>query len=116
MICVRDSTFPNLQREKLKIFLFPLPPISQQANIIERIESLFSFADQAETPVSEARNRVEKLDQATLTKAFNGDLVPQDPNDEPASILLERIKEGRKKSGVTGLNEFHDDLKQIISG
>jgi len=44
LICVRDSTFPNLQREKLKIFLFPLPPILQQAcfsfrNIMEKFTS-----------------------------------------------------------------------------
>jgi hypothetical protein len=49
-----------------------------------------------------------------LTKAFNGELVPQDPEDESASVLLERIKEGRKKkSGVSNLNVFHDNLKQM---
>lgn len=91
------STFPNLQREKLNGFLFPLPPTSEQAKITERIESLFSFTDQIEKSVSEAKKRVEKLDGAILTKAFRGELVPQDPDDEPASLLLERIESGRKK-------------------
>ncbi|WP_287361550.1 hypothetical protein [Mesorhizobium sp.] len=42
-----------------------------------------------------ARKLIDRLDQAVLAKAFRGELVPQDPNDEPASVLLERIKTGR---------------------
>jgi type I restriction enzyme, S subunit len=48
-----------------------------------------------------ANSYIEKLTQSILAKAFHGELVPQDPNDEPASVLLERIKEERAKSTDT---------------
>ena len=43
-----------------------------------------------------ARKLIDHLDQAVLAKAFRGELVPQDPNDEPASVLLERIRAGKR--------------------
>lgn len=49
--------------------------------------------------VAEARERIPTLDQSILAKAFRGELVPQDPNDEPASVLLERIRAERAAAG-----------------
>jgi type I restriction enzyme S subunit len=69
----------------------PIPPLEEQIRIVNRIRETFSFADQIEKSVEEARKHVGNIDHAILTKAFHGDLVPQDPKDEPASILLERI-------------------------
>lgn len=72
-----------------------LPPQSEILKIVRRVESLFSYADRLEARYAAARAQVEKLTPATLAKAFRGELVPQDPNDEPASALLERIRAQR---------------------
>ena len=56
---------------------------------------LFAFADQLEAKVAAAKSRIDHLTQSILAKAFRGELVAQDPNDEPASVLLERIKAQR---------------------
>lgn len=72
-----------------------LPEISQQRKIVQRVEQLFAFADQIEARVNAVKDRVDALTQSLLAKAFRGELVPQDPNDEPASVLLERIRAQR---------------------
>lgn len=68
-----------------------LPPLAEQQEIVRRVEDLFAFADRIEARVASMQKTVERLTPATLAKAFRGELVPQDPNDEPASTLLERI-------------------------
>ena len=55
----------------------------------------FAFADQLEAKVASAKSRIDHLSQSILAKAFRGELVPQDPNDEPACVLLERIQAQR---------------------
>ncbi|MCF7730311.1 MAG: hypothetical protein K9N23_01425 [Akkermansiaceae bacterium] len=64
----------------------------EQQEIVRRVEDLFAFADRIEARLATAQKTVERLTPATLAKAFRGELVPQDPNDEPASKLLERLK------------------------
>jgi type I restriction enzyme S subunit len=78
--------------EKYPLFM---PPLDEQTEIVRRIEQLFAFADQLEAKVATAQARIDRLTQSILAKAFRGELVPQDPNDEPASVLLERIKAQR---------------------
>jgi len=73
----------------------PLPSIAEQTEIVRRVEQLFAFADQLETRVKATQARVNGLTQSILTKAFRGELVQQDANDEPAGVLLERIKAQR---------------------
>ena len=63
--------------------------------VVRRVEQLFAFSDQLEAKVASAKSRIDHLTQSILAKAFRGELVPQDPNDEPASVLLERIKTQR---------------------
>jgi len=72
-----------------------LPPVLEQTEIVRRVEQLFAFADQLEAKVATAQARIDRLTQSILAKAFRGELVPQDPNDEPASVLLERIQAQR---------------------
>lgn len=79
----------------LKQLPIPLPPVEEQAEIVRRVEQLFAYADQLEAAVNNARARIDRLTQSILAKAFRGELVPQDPNDEPASVLLERIRTER---------------------
>ncbi|AND69512.1 hypothetical protein ATSB10_20580 [Dyella thiooxydans] len=73
----------------------PLPSRDEQDEIVRRVEQLFAFADQLEAKVAIAKQRIDTLTQSILAKAFRGELVPQDPNDEPASMLLERIRAQR---------------------
>jgi type I restriction enzyme S subunit len=74
----------------------PLPSIQEQEEISRQVESLLSLADQLEARLTSARRIVERLTPALLAKAFRGELVPQDPNDEPASELLARIRAARQ--------------------
>lgn len=73
----------------------PLPPLEEQFEIVRRVEKLFAFSDQLEAKIASAQRCIDQLSQSILAKAFRGELVPQDPNDEPASVLLERIKAQR---------------------
>ncbi len=72
-----------------------VPPHQEQTEIVRCVEQLFAFADQLEAKVASAKSRIDHLTQSILAKAFRGELVPQDPNDEPASLLLQRIKAQR---------------------
>lgn len=72
----------------------PVPSRAEQDEIVRRIEALFALADAIEARYSNARAQVDRLTPAVLAKAFRGELVPQDPNDEPASALLERLRNG----------------------
>ena len=82
----------NINAKKLASFEFGLPDIDEQHEIVRRVETLFAYADRLEARYTAARAQVERLTPALLAKAFRGELVPQDPNDEPASVLLERIR------------------------
>ena len=73
----------------------PIPSLDEQKRIVAEIESRFERADALETAVDRALNDAEKLKQAVLKKAFSGELVPQNPDDEPASVLLDRIRAAR---------------------
>ena len=84
-----------LNKKSVQSLPFPLPPLAEQNEIVRRVEQLFAFADQLEARLTDARARVDALTQSILAKAFRGELVPQDPADEPASVLLERIKAQR---------------------
>jgi type I restriction enzyme S subunit len=72
-----------------------LPSRTAQREIVDRVEQLFTYADQLEAKVAAAKQRIDALTQSLLAKAFRGELVPQDPTDEPASALLERIRAQR---------------------
>lgn len=73
----------------------PIPSLDEQKRIVAEIESRFERADALETAVDRALSNAEKLKQAVLKKAFSGELVPQNPDDEPASVLLDRIRAAR---------------------
>ncbi|MEQ1938041.1 hypothetical protein ABMA46_07295 [Mesorhizobium sp. CN5-321] len=71
------------------------PEIDQQLAIAGWIEAAFAKIDRLASEATSARKLIDRLDQAVLAKAFRGELVPQDPDDEPASVLLERIRAER---------------------
>ena len=73
--------------------------------IVRRVEGLFALADQLELRLAKARGQVDKLTPSLLARAFVGQLVPQDPTDEPASVLLDRIRaEHASQSGPSRRN------------
>ena len=74
----------------------PVPPLAEQHRIVAEVERRLSVIQQAETAVEASVQRAERLRQSILKRAFAGELVPQDPDDEPASALLERIRAQRE--------------------
>lgn len=98
----KGSTRDFLNQSILKAISIPIPAISEQKEIVRRVEYLFKIADQIEARYEKAKAHVDKLTQSVLAKAFRGELVPQNPNDEPTSKLLERIREEREKRRAKG--------------
>jgi type I restriction enzyme S subunit len=93
---------PALNCDRVRDLPFVLPPFTEQQEISRRLEALFMLADQIEARFTKAKACVDQLTQSLLAKAFRGELVPQDPNDEPASVLLERIKAEQTKGETEG--------------
>jgi type I restriction enzyme S subunit len=75
-----------------------VPPRPEQDSIVAEIESRLSVCDKIEESIEQRLIQAESLRQSILKKAFEGKLVPQDPNDEPANVLLGRIKAERERN------------------
>lgn len=88
-----DVARANLSLKDVAGFPIQLPPLPEQQEIVKRVEELFGLADRLEARYTKAKTQVDRLTQSILAKAFRGELVPQDPTDEPASVLLARIRE-----------------------
>jgi type I restriction enzyme S subunit len=97
----KGSTRDFLNQDILSSIVFPIPSFTEQKKIIEEVERLFSVTNQLEKTIDSNLKRAEKLRQSILKQAFQGKLVPQDPNDEPAEKLLERIKAEKAKQTIT---------------
>jgi type I restriction enzyme S subunit len=91
------TTLPILNKSRFEILSIPIPPFEEQQKIVEEIENRLSITDHLEIVTEHGIKQSERLGQSILKKAFEGKLVPQDPTDEPAEKLLERIKEEKTK-------------------
>lgn len=76
----------------LKKFVLPLPPLEEQRETVRRIEAAFAKIDAVAKVVDAQRSALDAYDHTLLTKAFRGELVPQNPTDEPAETTLARIR------------------------
>ena len=126
---------PNISREKLVSHLIPVPPIEEQRKIVSTIKHILPYIE----TYSKHQHELDRLNgsikpqlqKSILLEAIQGKLVPQDPNDEPASTLLERIreekqcllKEGKlKKKNITDSvifkgedNKYYEQVENSIS-
>ena len=87
----------NINLAVLRNILIPCPKVREQNQVVDEIERRFSVADEVEKTVNNALKQAQRLRQSILKRAFEGKLVPQDPNDEPAEVLLARIKAEKQK-------------------
>lgn len=87
----KGVAYQGINLEDLRLLPVPILSIEEQDKIVRRVEKLFKLADSLEAKYTKAMERIDKIEQSVLAKAFRGDLAPQDPNDEPAEELLKRI-------------------------
>lgn len=93
---IRGSNINNIKNEHILNLLVPLPPIKEQTKIVSYIKEIFFQIDSIENNQTEYVSLVDSLKKAVLQTAIQGELVPQDENDEPASELLKRIRDEKK--------------------
>ena len=81
----------------IKLTPIPIPPIEEQKFISKKIDKALSYVNNIQKICQECWDELEFLSNSILMKSFEGKLVPQDPNDEPAEVLLEKIKQEKQK-------------------
>ena len=93
------TQLPHITLAGIRAFPVPVPPLEEQRRIVARVEEQLSAIDALRAGIERAQRRSATLRRAVLERAFQGKLVPQDPSDEPAPALLERIRADRARVG-----------------
>jgi type I restriction enzyme S subunit len=93
------ATRDGINTRQLLALPVALPPLAEQQRIVAEVERRLSVVEELDAAVEANLKRAGRLRQAVLKRAFEGRLVPQDPNDEPACLLLERIRAAREGAG-----------------
>jgi type I restriction enzyme S subunit len=86
---------PALNRARVQALRIPLPPLEDQVRLVEALERQLSLVDTLTTDVDRARRRSATVRRSILEEAYSGELIPQNPDDEPAAVLVERIARQR---------------------
>lgn len=111
------ARMPRLSRGLFQDAKFPVPPKGEQERIVQKIETCFDKIEETESNLKEVESLLEKYRESLLAKAFRGELKSQDSKDEPASVLLEKIREEQekadsgKKKKSKGFAPIEDDEK-----
>ena len=90
----------KLALSRIKTLPVPLTSEQEQIEIVRKIKYFLQWLNQIEIEILSAVPNLDFLDRSILAKAFRGELVPQDPNDEPAAVLLERIRAEREQTST----------------
>ena len=104
----KGVTIKHLTKTALHSICFPLPPLAEQKRIVEKIEELLALVDDLEANKTDLQSYIKQAKSKVLEMAVRGELVPQNPEDEPASVLLERIKKEQKSSKSKGKTTEHN--------
>ncbi len=94
------GNMPKVNGETVRSIPVPLPPIAEQAALLKAIDNALTAREVAASGVGELARKLLELERSVLAKAFRGELVPQDPNDEPAEAMLARTR-GAANGGTT---------------
>ena len=109
---------PNISREKLITHLMPIPPLAEQHRIVQRIKEIFPYVKKyslEQTSLDVLNSNIKSiLRKSILQEAMQGKLVPQNPDDEPASVILQRIKEEKQRLVKEGKLKKKDVVESII--
>ncbi|ADU24327.1 restriction endonuclease subunit S [Ruminococcus albus] len=106
------STVKNLKSDTVKSVLFPIPPMREQKRIAEKLDSLISFVIKIESDKTDLQTTIQLTKSKILDLAIRGKLVPQNPDDEPASVLLERIR--AEKEELIKQGKIKRDKKESV--
>ena len=104
---------PNLSAESVRQYSLPLPPLAEQKRIVEKVDELFALIDELDSNKEDLLEVINLTRNQVLQEAIQGKLVEQNPEDEPASLLLERIKEERDKLVKEGKIKKQKPLPEI---
>ncbi|MBT7252560.1 MAG: hypothetical protein HN875_02350 [Candidatus Nitrosopelagicus sp.] len=91
---------PNLNLGIIKKTKIPLPPLEEQKEIVSQIEQGFTLIENTSKIIESTLQKLQTMKMSVLKQAFEGKLVPQDPNDEPASVILEKIKSTKESQST----------------
>ncbi len=106
------TTVENINFDEFKNIIIPVPPKSERIQIINKINTLLSFVDTIESDKTDLQTIIQQTKSKILDLAIRGKLVPQDPNDEPASVLLERIR--TEKEELIKQGKIKRDKKESV--
>ena len=102
----------GLSSNQLHNIIIPLPPLQEQNHIVSKINKLLNIVDTIEINKTDLQSTVQQAKSKILDLAIQGKLVPQDPNDEPASVLLERIR--AEKEELIKQGKIKRDKKESV--
>ena len=115
--CYKGTALPTIDMDKLRQRVFPIPPLAEQKRIVAKIEELMPFVEQYAVTSTKLNTLnatfPEMMKKSILQEAVQGKLVPQDPNDEPASELLKKIAEEKKRLIKEGKIKKQKPLPEI---
>ena len=106
------AAMPKFNKTDLRAMIVPVPPMREQSKIVETIKSTLAFIDNLDASYNGLSSTIQIVKSKILDLAVRGKLIPQDPNDEPASVLLERIR--AEKEELIKRGKIKRDKKESI--